>query len=107
MVTLAGPPRTTGKDGALILGHWVPPNTTVHVPVYTMHRDPANFGPLADVFIPERWLSEAEQVEMISATKDPRITLAALTPCNRLAFMPFSAGYGNCVGRALGLQNVK
>ncbi|KAL1717567.1 cytochrome P450 [Schizophyllum commune] len=79
-----GPPRTTGKEGALILGRWIPPNTTVHVPVYTMHRDPANFGTLADVFIPERWLSEAEQ-----------------------AFMPFSAGYANCVGRALGLQNVK
>ncbi|KAI5891178.1 cytochrome P450 [Schizophyllum commune H4-8] len=102
-----GPPRTTGKEGALILGRWIPPNTTVHVPVYTMHRDPANFGPLADVFIPERWLSEAEQVEMISATKDPQLTLAALSPCNRQAFMPFSAGYANCVGRALGLQNVK
>ncbi|KAI5831877.1 cytochrome P450 [Schizophyllum commune Tattone D] len=102
-----GPPRTTGREGALILDRWIPPNTTVHVPVYAMHRDPANFGTLADVFIPERWLSEADQVEMISATKDPRISLAALTPCNRQAFMPFSAGYANCVGRALGLQNVK
>lgn len=103
----AGPARVTGPEGAVILGRWIPPHTTIHVPVYTMHRDPANFGPLAELYIPERWLSEAEQTEMITATDDPCLTLSALTPCNRQAFMPFSAGYANCVGRALGLQNVK
>ncbi|KAL1669552.1 cytochrome P450 [Schizophyllum commune] len=104
----AGPPRTTGPEGAEILGRWIPPHTTVHVPVYTMHRDPANFGPRADQYIPERWLSDEEKAQMIADIgKDSHLTAADLKPCNSQAFMPFSAGYGNCVGRALGLQNVK
>ncbi|KAL1676329.1 cytochrome P450 [Schizophyllum commune] len=104
----AGPPRTTGSEGAEILGRWIPPHTTVHVPVYTMHRDRANFGPRADQYIPERWLSDEEQARMIADIgKDSHLTAADLKPCNSQAFMPFSAGYGNCVGRALGLQNVK
>ncbi|KAK0189110.1 cytochrome P450 [Armillaria mellea] len=90
-----GPPRTTGPEGAYILGKWIAPNTTVHVPVYTMHRDPAHFGPLVDHFVPERWIESENQ-------KNP-----LLSPCNYDAFMPFSSGYGSCVGKHLALQNIK
>ncbi|KAK0457763.1 cytochrome P450 [Desarmillaria tabescens] len=90
-----GPARTTGPEGAYILGKRIAPNTTVHVPVFTMHRDPAHFGPLANYFIPERWIESENQ-------KNP-----LLSPCNHDAFMPFSSGYGSCVGKHLALQNIK
>ncbi|KAJ6555090.1 cytochrome P450 [Mycena vulgaris] len=93
-----GPLRTTGSAGAHICGEYIPPNTTIHVPVYTMHRDPEYFGPLADNFIPERWLED-----------DPvRKTLAsALPPIDPSSFMPFGAGFGSCIGKNLAIQNVK
>ncbi|KAI4517979.1 cytochrome P450 [Schizophyllum commune Loenen D] len=78
-----GPPRTTGPQGAMICGRFVPPNTNISVPIYAMQRDVRNFGPLAEKFIPERWLPSDQ------------------------AYIPFSAGYGRCPGRALGLQNAK
>ncbi|KAG5653450.1 hypothetical protein H0H81_000339 [Sphagnurus paluster] len=90
-----GPPRTTGVTGAHIFGTWVPPGTTVHVPVYTMHRDPAFFGDHADKYIPERWLAEERK-------RNPE-----LEPFDATAFMPFSSGYGSCVGKHLALQNIK
>ncbi|TFK34045.1 cytochrome P450 [Crucibulum laeve] len=93
-----GPPKTTGETGARILDTWIPPSTTVHVPVFALHRDPANFGPLADTFIPERWL-ESE----ITSTLDKQ----KLLPCNREAFVPFSTGYSSCIGKQLAQQNLK
>lgn len=95
---IIGPPRTTGPSGTHILDTWVPPKTTVHTPVYTLHRDVSHFGPLADQYIPERWLEPAgEDVSMREL----------LLPCNREAFMPFSAGYASCVGKHLAVQNIK
>ncbi|GLB41353.1 putative cytochrome P450 [Lyophyllum shimeji] len=90
-----GPPRTTGLTGVHICGTWVPPRTTVHVPVYAMHRDPAFFGVHADKYIPERWL------------EDERKLNSELEPFDTTAFMPFSNGYGSCVGKQLAVQNIK
>ncbi|KAF7368089.1 Cytochrome P450 [Mycena sanguinolenta] len=93
-----GPLRTTGGSGAFVCGEHIPLNTTIHVPVYAMHRDPAHFGPLAGKFIPERWMDE-----------DPvRQALASdLPPIDRTSFMPFGAGFGSCIGKNLAIQNVK
>ncbi|KAL1751835.1 cytochrome P450 [Schizophyllum commune] len=102
-----GPPRTTGPQGAMICGRFVPPNTTISVPIYAMHRDVRNFGPLAEKFIPERWLPSHLQAEAIQALNDPQLKPSALQPLNQQAYIPFSAGYGRCPGRALGLQNAK
>ncbi|PAV22828.1 cytochrome P450 [Pyrrhoderma noxium] len=88
-----GPPRTTGRNGAFILDTWVPPNTTLHVPVYAVHRDPRYFGILSNKWIPERWIPENNDVD--------------LKPCNRDAFVPFSSGYSSCVGKHLALRNIK
>ena len=89
----SGPPRTTGRNGAFILDTWVPPNTTLHVPVYAVHRDPRYFGILSNKWIPERWIPENNNVD--------------LKPCNRDAFVPFSSGYSSCVGKHLALRNIK
>ncbi|KAG5715895.1 hypothetical protein E4T56_gene20142 [Termitomyces sp. T112] len=90
-----GPPRSTGPSGAFICGEWVPPGTTVHVPVYAMHRDPSFFGVYADQYIPERWI------------EDERRLNPNLEPFDISAFMPFSYGYGSCIGKHLALQNIK
>ncbi|KAI5896072.1 cytochrome P450 [Schizophyllum commune H4-8] len=102
-----GPPRSTGPQGATICGRFVPPNTTINVPIYAMHRDVRNFGPLANKFIPERWLPSHMQEEALKALDDPQLTPSALQPLNRQAYIPFSAGYARCPGRGLGLQSAK
>jgi Cytochrome P450 len=93
----SGPPRSSGRTGVLIENNWIAPNTTLHMPVYSMHRDPTSFG-LGDKFIPERWLDGAD------ARKSADVKLLAF---NRDAFVPFSAGYSSCVGKHLALQNIK
>jgi hypothetical protein len=85
-----GPPRTTGEGGAFIANQYIPSNTTVSVPTWTIHRDSSNFLH-PDLFIPERWLSAGP----------------AILPHNPEAYIPFSVGYGACVGRQLALQNIK
>ncbi|EPQ50633.1 cytochrome P450 [Gloeophyllum trabeum ATCC 11539] len=92
-----GPPRTSGSVGVNISDVYIPPNTTIHVPVYTMHRDSANFGPNADDYAPERWLEGS--ICTINFEGKPKII--------KEAFMPFSAGYASCVGKKLALQNMK
>ena len=91
----------------MVCGRFVPPNTNISVPIYAMHRDVRNFGPLAEKFIPERWLPSHLQAEAIQALNDPQLKPSALQPLNQQAYIPFSAGYGRCPGRALGLQNAK
>ncbi|KAJ7449178.1 cytochrome P450 [Mycena latifolia] len=93
-----GPLRSTGGSGMLICGEYIPPNTTIHVPVYTMHRDTEYFGPLADNFIPERWLEDDPVREALGS---------ALPPVDTASFMPFGAGFGACIGKNLAIQNVK
>ncbi|KAH8835134.1 cytochrome P450 [Flagelloscypha sp. PMI_526] len=101
-----GPPRTTGPTGAVILDRYVPPRTTVHVPTYSIHHSVENWGPLVEEYIPERWLITPDQSGTIESN-GIKIPVDSLRPCNRQAFMPFAAGWGVCVGRALGLQNSK
>ncbi|KAJ7157795.1 cytochrome P450 [Mycena filopes] len=91
-----GPVRTTGSSGAIICGEYIPPNTTIHVPVYAMHRDPTNFGVRAEEFVPERWLEN-----------DPLQQALNLPAIKPTSFMPFGAGFGACIGKNLAIQNVK
>ncbi|TFK45951.1 cytochrome P450 [Heliocybe sulcata] len=85
----AGPPRYTGDRGYEVLGKYIPPHTTVATPIYTLHRDPANFA-RPNEFIPERWLPDS-----------------TVLPHNKEAFMPFSYGIGICIGKQVALQNMK
>lgn len=67
-------PRNTPPQGITINGQYIPGNTTVGVPVWTIHRDERYFErPLE--FIPERWTKE-----MPGLVKDRR------------AYMPWSIG---------------
>lgn len=63
-----------------ILGVTLPPGTNFHISIFDLHRDPKWF-PDPDTFIPERFL--------------PENTLNR----HRFAYLPFSAGLRNCIGK--------
>ncbi|ESK87713.1 cytochrome p450 [Moniliophthora roreri MCA 2997] len=74
-----------GGGGRVICGYFLAEGTQVYVPPYTMHRNPQYFSPEPDSFIPERWLSPVDSAHNI----------------NQNAFIPFSYGPANCVGKNL------
>ncbi|KAJ3988632.1 cytochrome P450 [Lentinula detonsa] len=86
---------TTQETGGQYLGsYYIPPNTTVSIHFYSMHRDPRNFS-LPDLFLPERWLSMEERTVLepaLFAEPDSFIH-------NPSAFIPFSYGPASCVGK--------
>ncbi|KAL0948343.1 hypothetical protein HGRIS_010929 [Hohenbuehelia grisea] len=75
------PARSGGK---VIAGRFVPENTEVYVPAYSLHRDPRYFSPCPERFWPDRWLAKE--------LKDG---------FNPNAFIPFSFGPANCAGKNL------
>lgn len=72
-------PRVTPPEGMSIAGVWVPGNTTVSTPTWTIHHDPELFEAPFE-FRPERWLGESGAHLQTS-------------------FVPFSTGARACVGR--------
>lgn len=64
--------------------------TAVFVPPYAMHRNSRYFYPKPDDFWPERWYSKSEDVIL-----------------NRLAYIPFSIGPANCIGKSLALSELR
>ncbi|KAJ5801159.1 uncharacterized protein N7518_003227 [Penicillium psychrosexuale] len=72
-------PRYTPPSGQDIMGYWIPGNTEVLCPTYSLQRNPDIFSN-PDVFEPERWLSDN--------AKDLHTS-----------FLPFSAGPRACIGR--------
>ncbi|KAL9122404.1 MAG: hypothetical protein Q9187_001041 [Circinaria calcarea] len=86
--------RESPPQGVEIAGHFIPGNTTIVSPRYTMGRrltSPAvekSFEKAAE-FIPERWYSKPEMV------------------ADRKAFTPFSIGRFACVGKNLALAEVR
>ncbi|KAL5520928.1 hypothetical protein ACEPAF_2931 [Sanghuangporus sanghuang] len=79
-----------GSGGKFVAGRFVPESTAVYVPPYVLHRDPRYFSPFPDSFIPERWID-----------CDSKFTT------NTSAFIPFSTGPANCVGKNLALLEMR
>lgn len=87
------PPR--GSGGRLVGKHFVPEGTQTRLHPYTMHHDARNFSH-PDVFWPDRWL--------IAGGHLPSSEKIAHNPD---AFMPFSVGPNNCVGKNLALLEMR
>jgi cytochrome P450 len=68
---------------------FVPAHTRVVVMMHATHRHPALWGPTANEFIPERW-------------EDPAVEKLAET-----AFLPFSQGRRNCIGKDFAMNEFK
>ncbi|KAL5478590.1 hypothetical protein ACEPAI_2774 [Sanghuangporus weigelae] len=79
-----------GSGGKFVAGRFVPESTAVYVPPYVLHRDPRYFSPFPDSFIPEQWIEDSNKF----------IT-------NTSAFIPFSTGPANCVGKNLALLEMR
>jgi cytochrome P450 len=93
---------------------YIPEGTAVSVNAYSIHRDSRNFFPNTDMFWPERWLiAEREKnVGFPPSTSLPSTPSVQMTrPENFIhnmdAFIPFSYGPANCVGKFLALQEMK
>ncbi|KKZ65931.1 hypothetical protein EMCG_08341 [[Emmonsia] crescens] len=83
-----GMQRMTPPEGAQIAGKWIPGNTLVSTPTYTLHRDPRNFDQPTS-FIPERWSSSANLIK------------------HKEAFNPFLIGANSCAGKAMALMELR
>ncbi|KAG7090560.1 hypothetical protein E1B28_009668 [Marasmius oreades] len=89
-------------SGKMILGGYVPSGTNVNIPFYSVHRDSRNFSPFPEEFIPERWLDEGERLKL-----EPSIFKNAEYNHDTQAFLAFSAGPANCVGRKLAMMEMR
>ncbi|KAG8163285.1 hypothetical protein KVR01_006582 [Diaporthe batatas] len=88
-VVPSGPQRVTPPEGLRISDNlFIPGDTIVQVPTYTLHRDERNFVCPND-FIPERWTSKPELIK------------------NASVYSPFSIGPYNCVGKQLALMEIR
>ncbi|KAK7680564.1 hypothetical protein QCA50_016346 [Cerrena zonata] len=76
-----------GAGPHVVAGSAIPEGTQIYVPPYSLHRDPRYFSPNPETFIPERWLESDKTM-------------------NTLAFIPFSYGPANCVGRQMAKQEM-
>ncbi|KAH6988520.1 benzoate 4-monooxygenase cytochrome P450 [Ilyonectria destructans] len=84
----SGVQRITPPEGMTIDETFIPGNTIVQIPTYTLARDARCFK-RPDEFIPERWTTQPELVKDGSA------------------FAPFSMGKYSCVGRQLALMEIR
>ncbi|KAL1638555.1 hypothetical protein SLS58_008768 [Diplodia intermedia] len=80
--------RLTPPEGMMIAGRFIPGDTLVSVPCWTVQRDARNF-PKPDEFIPERWSTM------------PELAL------HKEALIPFSIGTYSCVGKPLAMMELR
>ncbi|KAG5984829.1 hypothetical protein E4U55_003047 [Claviceps digitariae] len=84
----SGLQRMTPPEGLMIGDTFIPGETIVTIPSYAQYRDERFFA-LPNSFIPERWTTRPELV------KDGSV------------YVPFGSGRYACVGKALGLMEVR
>ena len=58
-------PRYVPRGGMVLGGHLVPEGAEIAANPYVIHRDGTVFGPDAELFRPERWLKEPENIKMM------------------------------------------
>ncbi|EJF60792.1 cytochrome P450 [Dichomitus squalens LYAD-421 SS1] len=81
-------------QGITVESLYIPPGTSFWVPAYSIHRDPRDFSPSPEAYLPERWLPEWKEA-------------SAAHVHNEGAFIPFSYGPMNCVGKGLAMQEMR
>ncbi|KAK1221384.1 hypothetical protein PQX77_015791 [Marasmius sp. AFHP31] len=87
-----------GTGGRIICGHFITEGTQVQVPPMCVHYNPDNFSPNPESFIPERWIPEDSKVVFRGVSGS--VTMKTN------AFIPFSYGPANCVGKNLAMSEM-
>ncbi|TFK87858.1 high nitrogen upregulated cytochrome P450 monooxygenase 2 [Polyporus arcularius HHB13444] len=93
--------------GVHIRSLYIPPGTSISIPPYALQRDPRNFS-FPSAFWPERWLIASGQIKLEDAP--PPAAASSRTfefVHNEVAFMAFSHGPMNCVGKGFALQEIR
>nr|BAL05147.1 cytochrome P450 [Phanerodontia chrysosporium] len=85
-----------GKGGKAIGPYYVPEGTQTRLHFWSIHRDPRNFSH-PEMFWPDRWLI----AEGLQECVDGKLVH------NPNAWLPFSFGPSNCVGKNLALQEMR
>jgi cytochrome P450 len=89
----ASPPfRNVLKGGATIEGNYFPEGVDIGVPTYSIHHNP-EYYPDPFAFKPERWLTTETPIEAVKLAQS--------------AHCPFYYGPRGCVGRAVGVAQLK
>lgn len=101
-----------GSGGKQVGPYFLPEGTSAFVHFYSIHRDPRYFSPSPDAFWPERWLSEEDRQALgysypKSSPSSDKSTKIPSFIHNPSAFIPFSYGPMNCVGKKLALQEIR
>ncbi|MCJ1457542.1 hypothetical protein MMC28_007910 [Mycoblastus sanguinarius] len=80
--------RETPPQGIMISGRFVPGNTVICAPRYTLSRLESCFERASD-FVPERWYSKPEMIK------------------NKNAYAPFALGRYNCIGKNVAYSELR
>ncbi|ESK87701.1 cytochrome p450 [Moniliophthora roreri MCA 2997] len=90
------------SQGRMVGESYVPPGTNVTIPFYSLQRDPRHFSPIPDEWISERWLDEAQRIQL-----EPKLFSGAGYKHDMKCFVAFSAGPANCVGKGLAMMEMR
>jgi cytochrome P450 len=82
------------------LFRFLPEGNSVQIPPFAVHRDPDYFSPMSKEFLPQRWFSDAD-------SGPASLTLEGDIVLERSAFIPFSMGPANCVGKGVALKQLR
>ena len=91
---------------------YIPPGTAINIPAYALHRCASYFSPNPETFWPERWLKQSPESLTMSGDTDSHAidghsehVTSFVT--NGSAFIPFSFGPANCVGKNLAMVEMR
>ena len=104
----SGFPRITPPEGIMVGDTFIPGNTTVVLPIYTMQRDERNYG-RAEEFIPERWYSKPDLIKRkeVFLTWNIGKLVFVLSLVREQILTLTDLGMNGCIGKALAISEMK